>query len=91
MCILIWKIELITFWMFRGCSFNIKYIKSTLFENQKRYWSEEDGKRVALEDSATLDGELKRAFMLETYIKICIKKMEKRIKKVHRFSKYNLN
>ena len=71
--------------------FENNFIKPTISQNIKKYRSKEEGVYVALKESSALDYDLKRAFELEVYMKIMIRRMERRIKKIHKFTKYNPN
>lgn len=71
--------------------FENMFIEPTNFQNKKEYKSKEYGITIAFKKSAELDINLKEAFKLESNMKICIRKLEKRIKKLHIFSKYNPN
>ncbi len=56
-----------------------------------RYYSESQTTREIFDASAMLDYELVRAFLLELYLKKYERKMIKRIKRINKFSRFNLN
>lgn len=58
--------------------------------NEKKYYIEEQAKKVILDASAALDFELMNAFELEVYLRQYEKRMIKRFKKINNFSKFNL-
>ncbi len=67
------------------------FIKSIIYEDKKKYYTEEQANKIILDASNTLDFELERAFKLEVYLKRYEKRMIKRFKKINKFSRFNIN
>lgn len=68
------------------------FIKPTeSISGEKNYYTESMTIEKVLEESALLDYELERAFLLEMYMKKYIRKMSRRLRKINKFSRFNLN
>lgn len=71
--------------------FERRFIKSIIYGDEKKYYTEQQANKVILDASNALDFELEHAFELEVYLKRYEKKMIKRFKKINKFSKFNVN
>lgn len=71
--------------------FERRFIKSIIYGDEKKYYTEEQANKVILDASNALDFELENAFELEVYLKQYEKKMIKRFKKINKFSRFNIN
>ena len=71
--------------------FERRFIKSIIYGDEKKYYTEEQANKVILDASNALDFELENAFELEVYLKRYEKKMIKRFKKINKFSRFNIN
>lgn len=73
------------------CPEYARFIKSIIYGDEKKYYTEEQANKVILDASNALDFELENAFELEVYLKRYEKKMIKRFKKINKFSRFNIN
>lgn len=71
--------------------FERRFIKSIIYGDEKKYYTEQQANKVILDSSKALDFELEYAFELEVYLKRYEKKMTKRFKKINKFSRFNVN
>lgn len=71
--------------------FERRFIKSIIYGDEKKYYTEEQANKVILDASNALDFELENAFELEVYLKRYEKMMIKRFKKINKFSRININ
>lgn len=69
--------------------FENQFIKPIAFENEKKYYTEEQANKVIIGASHALDFELMNALELEMYLKRYEKRMIKRFKKINKFSRFN--
>lgn len=70
--------------------FENRFIKPIMYEDGKKYYTEEQANQVIIDASETLDYELMNAFELEVYLKRYEKKMIKRFRRINNFSRFNL-
>ncbi len=71
--------------------FERRFIKPIMYDDEKKYYTEEQANAVILDASNALDFELMQAFELEVYLRRYEKKMIKRFKKINKFSRFNVN
>lgn len=57
---------------------------------EKRFYNRTETIRIVYEASSELDFKLKRAFVLELYLRRYERQMSKRLKKINKFSKIHI-
>lgn len=60
------------------------------FDGEKSYYSDEQTIQALYDASSMLDYDLKRAFILKLYLRRYERKMTKRLKKIHKFSRLHI-
>lgn len=71
--------------------FERRFIKAIIYGDEKKYYTEEQANKAILDASEALDFELINALELEVYLRRYEKKMIKRLKKINKFSRFNIN